>query len=146
MRSRSARPPGRRTDYSTTPLVAKLGIKAGSDVALVGAPEGMEDLLAPLPDGATVRARGDVDVALLFVTRASDLRRRFPPLARRLRDTGGLWVVWPKKASGVATDLSFDGVQRTGLGTGLVDNKSASIDETWQGLRFVVRREHRPRR
>ncbi len=138
----------RRTDYSTTPLVRKLGIKAGSDVAVVGAPEGFEERLSPLPDGATISAgvRRDVDVALLFVTRAADLRRGFPRLARRLRDTGGLWVAWPKKSATVETDVTFDAVQRTGLDEGLVDNKSASLDETWQALRFVVRRDDRSRR
>ena len=148
MPSRSGSPSRRRTDYSTTPLVVKLGIKAGSDVVVVGAPEGFEEHISPLPDGATLhsRPRGELDVAVLFVTSGTDLRRRFPTLAKRLRDAGGLWVAWPKKASRVESDLTFDLVQRAGLGAGLVDNKSASIDETWQALRFVVRREDRGRR
>ncbi len=80
---------------------------------------------------------------VFFVTGATELRRRFTPLAVRLQPTGGVWVAWPKKASGVPTDVDFDVVQSTGLAAGLVDNKVAAIDDTWSGLRFVVRREHR---
>lgn len=126
-------------DYSGTPLAAKLGIREGSRVLVVGAPARFS--LGDLPSGAELlgRARADLDVALLFVTRISDLRRRFPGLRRNLRPAGRLWVAWPKKASGIATDLDFDQVQRIGLGEGLVDNKSASIDDGFQGLQFVVR-------
>lgn len=126
-------------DYSGTPLAAKLGIREGSRVLVVGAPPRFS--LGDLPSGAELlgRARADLDVALLFVTRISELRRRFPGLRRNLRPAGRLWVAWPKKASGIATDLDFDLVQRTGLGEGLVDNKSASIDDGFQGLQFVVR-------
>lgn len=131
--------------YSGTPLAKKLGIAAGSRVALVGAPDGFAAMLRPLPDGVeflTARAR-NLDVVVLFVTRAAELRRRFMPLAVRLQPAGGLWVGWPKKASGMPTDVNFDVVQSTGLAAGLVDNKVAALDETWSGLRFVVRREHR---
>ena len=121
-------------DYSATPLPKKLGIKEGSRVALKRAPEGFADDLGVRP-----RLRGEFDVAVLFATRQGELTRAFTPLARRLAPAGGLWVAWPKKASGVATDLTFDSVQRTGLDAGLVDNKSCAIDDTWQALRFVVR-------
>ncbi len=114
-------------------------------MALVGAPLGFAATLEPLPDGVeflSTRARR-LDVIVLFVMRAADLRRRFLPLAVRLQPAGGLWVGWPKKASGMATDVDFAVVQATGLEAGLVDNKVAALDETWSGLRFVVRREDR---
>jgi hypothetical protein len=85
------------------------------------------------------RLRGEFDVAVLFATRQGELTRALTPLARRLAPAGGLWVAWPKKASGVSTDLTFDSVQKTGLDAGLVDNKSCAIDYTWQALRFVIR-------
>jgi hypothetical protein len=121
-------------DYSDTPLPRKLGIKEGSRVALQKAPDGFADLLGVKP-----KLRGEFDVAVLFATRQGELTRAFTPLARRLAPAGGLWVAWPKKASGVETDLTFDAVQRTGLDAGLVDNKSCAIDDTWQAVRFVIR-------
>jgi len=121
-------------DYSATPLPKKLGIKEDSRVALQKAPDGFAELLGVRP-----KLRGEFDVAVLFATRQGELTRAFTPLARRLAPAGGLWIAWPKKASGVATDLSFDSVQRTGLDAGLVDNKSCAIDDTWQALRFVIR-------
>jgi hypothetical protein len=128
-------------DYSGTPLPSKLGIKPGGRVALVGAPEGFRGLLVPWPDGAELvsRPRKPLDVAVIFSTRGSELRRRFASLARALDPAGGLWVGWPKKAARMQTDLDFETVQQIGLEAGLVDNKSASLDEAWQGLRFVVR-------
>lgn len=133
-------------DYSGTPLVRKLGIREGSSVALVRPPDGFVDLLGPLPNGASIepRARGPHDVIVLFATRRMDLERRFRGVPKALTPAGGAWVAWPKKASGVETDLSFEIVQRTGLDAGLVDNKSCSVDEVWQALRFVIRRRDRP--
>jgi hypothetical protein len=128
-------------DYSTTPLPKKLGIGASSRVALVGAPRGFAESI-----GVSPRARGVVDVIVLFTTRRGELERRFGSLARRLVPAGGLWVAWPKKSADAPTDLSFEAVQSIGLGAGLVDNKSCSIDDTWQALRFVIRREDRPAR
>jgi hypothetical protein len=84
-------------------------------------------------------ARGRLDVIVFFVTRRAELARRFAGFARALEQDGGLWVVWPKRSSGVATDLGFDSVQTIGLEAGLVDNKVAAIDTTWSGLRFVFR-------
>jgi hypothetical protein len=135
-------------DYSGTPLPKKLGIKEGSRVVLVGAPDGFADLLVPWPAEAQLlpRALRSVDVAVLFAARRTDLRKRFIPLARALDPAGGLWVGWPKRSSGIDTDLSFEDVQRLGLNAGLVDNKSAALDERWQGLRFVFRLKDRPRR
>jgi hypothetical protein len=94
-----------------------------------------------LPSGTRLRrrSRGPLDVVVLFVTELSDLRRRFGALARALAPTGRLWIAWPKKASKVPTDLTFDAVQALALDAGLVDNKSAAIDEVFQGLQFVYR-------
>ncbi|HUH08241.1 MAG TPA: hypothetical protein VML96_10605 [Egibacteraceae bacterium] len=132
--------------YSGTPLARKLGIKAGAAVALLGAPEGFA--LTDLPDGVDVRSRaaGRLDVIVLFARSQAELARRFPAAMRVLEPAGGLWVAWPKKASGVATDLSFEVVQPRGLDAGLVDNKICAIDETWSGLRFVYRLRDRPSR
>jgi hypothetical protein len=126
-------------DYSQTRLPDKLGIKDGFRVALQRAPEGFAERLGVRP-----RNRGELDVVVHFATKRGALTRAFAPLARRLAPAGGLWVAWPKKSSDVQTDLSFEVVQEIGLAAGLVDNKSCSIDETWQALRFVYRLEDRP--
>jgi hypothetical protein len=128
-------------DYSTTPLPKKLGIGESSRVAVVGAPPDFAKKV-----GVSRRARGPADVIVSFTTRRSELERRFGSLARRLEPAGGLWVAWPKKSADTPTDLSFEEVQRIGLAAGLVDNKSCSIDDTWQALRFVIRLEDRPAR
>jgi hypothetical protein len=128
-------------DYSTTPLPKKLGIGESSRVAVVGAPRGFAQSI-----GVSPRARGAVDVVVFFTTRSAELERRFGSLAGRLEPAGGVWVAWPKRSADTPTDLSFEDVQRIGLAAGLVDNKSCAIDETWQALRFVIRREDRPAR
>jgi hypothetical protein len=128
-------------DYSSTPLPKKLGIREGARVYVAGAPEGFGALLAPLPAGVERlgRAGAAMNVLLLFVTQERDLRSQFPKLAAGLDPTGRLWVAWPKKASSLGSDLGFDTVQGIGLDAGLVDNKSASITEDFQGLQFVYR-------
>ncbi len=100
-----------------------------------------------MPAGAILltRTRKDLDVILLFALRAAEVERRFGKLAASLRSSGRLWIAWPKRASKVPTDLTFETVQRIGLAAGLVDNKSASIDEVFQGLQFVYRLKDRPR-
>ena len=127
--------------YSGTPLPRRLGIREGSRVAVVSAPDTFTRVLGPLPTGVQLRtgARGRCDVVVFFVTRRAELARRFPSFVRALDTDGGLWVAWPKKTSGVATDLAFDAVQAVGLDAGLVDNKVCAIDATWSGLRFVRR-------
>lgn len=134
--------------YSGTPLSQKLGIKPGSRVALVRAPEGFEHALEPMPDGARLRhqARGEHDVVLFFATRLAELERRFDTLARATQTAGGLWIAWPKRTAGVATDLRESIVRETGLAHGLVDNKVCAVDDTWSGLRFVYRLVDRPKR
>lgn len=133
-------------DYSGTPLPKKLGIKEGSRVAVVDAPERFVATLSPMPAGVKVvtRTRGHLDVVVVFATRHAALERRLDPAVRALEPDGGLWLCWPKKASKVETDLTFDVVQRLGLDAGLVDNKSASIDDVYQGMRFVYRLKDRP--
>lgn len=140
----SARPNSRTTLHGT-PLPRKLGIAAGARVALVGAPAEIETLLEPLPDGVRIskRVRAPIDVVLLFVTRRADYERRLDGLRAVLTPAGGLWVCWPKRASGVETDMTDDIVRAVALPTGLVDNKVCAIDATWSGLRLVVRRELR---
>ncbi len=131
--------------YSGTPLPKKLGIKEESRIALVGAPQGFERMLAPLPDRVELksRARGPVDVIVYFTRKRAELERRFGALARQLDPAGGLWIAWPKKNAALETDLDQMAVMEVGLATGLVDNKVCAIDDTWSGLRFVVRKENR---
>jgi hypothetical protein len=126
------------------PLPKKLGIKEGARVALLGKPPGFE--LKPLPDGVTLNSRvgRSLDVIVFFTTSRAALAKRFVRLAGALDAAGGLWVAWPKKASGVATDLDQAAVMEIGLASGMVDNKVCAIDGTWSGLRFVVRRDDRP--
>ena len=136
-------------DYSGTPLWKKLGIRQGSRVVLVGAPPGFDDLLrrgSPLPAEVDFLARATrgIDVAVLFTTERTVLARRFGSLQRALDPAGRLWVAWPKKASGEPTDLSFTLVQEHGLAAGLVDNKTASITDVFQGCQFVMRLRDRP--
>jgi hypothetical protein len=136
-------------DYSKTPLWKKLGIKEGTRVVVEGAPEGFDDILvalAPLPHEVEVlsRATKDLDVAVLFTTRFRVLERRFDRLATALHPAGRLWVAWPKKASTIESDLTFESVQGYGLEHGMVDNKTASITEAFQGCQFVYRLKDRP--
>jgi hypothetical protein len=132
-------------DYSGTPLPKKLGIRDGSRVLLVNPPDGFEQLLTPLPDGAQLvkRPAKGLDVAVLFATEQADLIRWFDALVASIDTAGRLWVAWPKKASKVETDIDFGFAQGIGLDAGLVDNKSASITDVFQGLQFVVRLKDR---
>jgi hypothetical protein len=125
--------------YSGTPLPRKLGIKPGHRVLLVDAPARFE--LGPLPEVALHRraGRSPYDVILAFTPDRRSLDRRFVPWAGRLVSNGGLWIAWPKRSSGVPTDLDENVVRDVGLVAGLVDNKVCAIDHTWSGLRFVIR-------
>ncbi len=127
--------------YSGTPLLKKLGIKANSVVALVGAPPDFDETLGEIPEGVTLRksARGKCDLALWFTKSRSELERRVDRMGSFAKD--GLWIIWPKKASGVVTDVSEKVVRETGLAAGLVDYKICAVDETWSGLKFARRRE-----
>ena len=135
--------------YSGTPLATKLGIKEGHVVAVLGAPAGFPGVLAEtLPDAVTVRTRaaGRADVVVSFHTSRAELLRRVDALVRLLDVDGGLWIAWPKRASGVPTDVTEDTVREVFLPLGLVDNKVCAIDDTWSGLRVVWRKEHRAAR
>jgi hypothetical protein len=131
--------------YSGTPLAKKLGIKDGHSVALLGAPAGFQATLEGLPEGVNVRTRagGVNDVVVSFHTDRADLERRIPELLEVLDVDGGLWISWPKKASGVATDITEDTLREVFLPLGLVDNKVCAVDDTWSGLRLVWRKERR---
>ncbi|MDQ6820599.1 MAG: DUF3052 domain-containing protein [Actinomycetota bacterium] len=134
--------------YSGTPLPRKLGIKPGSRLALIRAPEGFDRTLGELPDGVRVgrAARGPLDVMVAFFLDRAALERRLPTLRSALDPAGGLWVAWPKRASGVPTDLTEGAVRELGLWAGLVDNKVCAIDAVWSGLRLVYRLSDRPAR
>lgn len=134
--------------YSGTPLIKKLGIKEGFRLGFVQAPKNFPKLLGKLPEKAKVIASlaPPLDVIVVFVKSEVTLRANFPVLAEKLTSNGMIWVAWPKKSSGVATDLSFDPVQHIGLDCGLVDVKICAIDETWSGLKFVYRVKDRAAR
>ena len=131
--------------YSGTPLAKKLGIKEGHRIALVNAPQNFERELGPLPAGVVIvqRLQPSLNLILFFAASQSELTKRFAGLAKRLVSNGMLWVAWPKKSSGVATDLSFEVVQRIGLAEGLVDTKVCAVNDVWSGLRFVFRLQDR---
>lgn len=125
--------------YSGTPLVQKLGIKPAARIHFVSPPSQLPQLLGPLPPGATATTRGKLDFALLFAENFGALAKSFVRLRDRLESNGMLWVSWPKKASGIATDLTEPVVREYGLNNGLVDVKVCAIDDTWSGLKFVRR-------
>jgi hypothetical protein len=132
--------------YSGTPLVKKLGIKPGASLGLFGAPDDFDRTLGQLPEGVAVRRRlrGPLDVIVAFYIQRAPLERRLPALRDAMRPAGGLWIAWPKRASGLATDISENVVRELGLAAGLVDNKVCAIDTTWSGLRLVYRLRDRP--
>jgi hypothetical protein len=136
----------RRGRLRGTPLLRKLGVKEGQRLAFPGAPASFQQLLGQLPGNATVnsRLRGHLDLIVFFTRRRAELERRLPALRRALDPAGGLWIAWPKRSSGVESDLSEDGVRGLGLATAWSTTKVCAIDETWSGLRLVVRLRDRP--
>ena len=132
--------------YSTTPLPQKLGIKTGARVLLLSAPVDFESTLGELPDGATITTRAGTtpaQVIILFCKDLKTLQSRFDTARAALDESGGLWIAWPKKASGIKTDLTENTIRDFALDAGLVDNKVCAIDGTWSGLRLVVRLKDR---
>jgi hypothetical protein len=131
--------------YSGTPLVRKLGFKPGMRVHYVAAPDDFAALVGELPDGVRVLARpaADLDLVMLFVTERAQLERRLAGLHAKLSQDGMVWVAWPKRASKVPTDMTEDVVRDVALPRGLVDVKVCAIDDTWSGLKLVIRRELR---
>lgn len=134
--------------YSGTPLLKKLGVKPSFRIALIGAPKNFKEELGALPATAKfVSPTGDsLNLILAFVSSEKELRMKFAPLAAKLQKDGMLWVAWPKKSSGVVTDLTFNNVQRIGLDAGLVDVKICAVNEIWSGLKFVYRLKDRTAR
>ena len=133
--------------YSGTPLPRKLGIGEGAAFAIVSDPGVVDELLAPLPSGARrIDDPADAEVVVCFVTARSDLATRLPALGQAIFPAQLLWIAWPKRASGVATDVTEDVVRELALPLGLVDTKVAAIDATWSGLRLVWRKELRESR
>lgn len=135
--------------YSGKPLAAKLGIKPGMHVVLLGAPEHFAGLLAPLPDGVVV-VHGLAGIAgapfiHFFSTQRAELEPAFAALKAALTPAGMLWISWPKRASRVPTDLDENVIRAVGLAHGLVDVKVAAVDDTWSALKFVYRKVDRPR-
>lgn len=134
--------------YSGTPLAQKLGIKAGQKVAMIGAPAGYRKLLAPLPKGVAFPTKIDAEAPFvhLFVKERKTLEKELKRLRRLLAEAGVLWVSWPKKSSGVATDITEDVIREVCLPLGFVDVKVCAVDETWSGLKLMIRRENRQSR
>ena len=130
--------------YSGKSLVAKLGIKAESNIAILGAPRGYGRTLGTLPQvRRSAKAAGPLDFVQFFTSERRELERRFAALARALAPAGMLWISWPKRSSGVATDLTEDVIRAIGLAHGLVDVKVAAVDDVWSGLKFVRRLKDR---
>ena len=132
--------------YSGTPLAKKLGIKEGFLVGLVNSPKGFQRELGSLPATVTLATENlpkQLDLILLFVDSEIKLMKEFPRMMRKLPPNGMLWVAWPKKSSGIVTDLSFNNVQKFGLAEGLVDVKICAVKDVWSGLKFVYRLKDR---
>ncbi len=128
--------------YSGTPLLQKLGVREGSRIAVIKPPPGFVHSLPRLPIGATFSQRGtsEADVIVWFIKTSRELHNIGSAIERMPPTSGMLWVAWPKKASGVATDLTEDVIRGVALGAGLVDTKVCAIDETWSGLRLSRRK------
>lgn len=131
--------------YSGTPLAAKLGVRAGTTVLPVDAPADYRDLLAPIPGGVSfgLRLTERVDLIHVFSMSRTMLAAFLVRARKQMRTDASIWVSWPKKASGVSTDLTEDVVRELALPLGLVDVKVCAVDATWSGLKLVVRREQR---
>lgn len=131
--------------YSGTPLIKKLGLKPGATVYVHQAPVDYFKWLSPLPDGMAVKTRlsGKLDFIHLFVRDRKTFEKEFTRGRKVLKEDGMLWVSWPKKSSKVETDLDENIIRDYGLADGLVDVKVCAVDETWSGLKFMVRLKDR---
>lgn len=131
--------------YSGTPLAAKLGIKTGMSLCAVGAPRDYAAIVKPLPEGVSMVARAsrDTDIVHVFATRAAELGTLLERYRRSLNPDAVVWVSWPKKAAKVQTDITEDTIRALALPLGFVDVKVCAVDETWSGLKLVVRKELR---
>ena len=133
--------------YSGTPLAKKLGFKEGFRASLVNEPAGFRSELEDLPPGISfvTSIQPNLDLILFFAKSQEELIANFPRLAAKLAPTGMLWIAWPKRTSGVVTDLSDNAVREIGLEAGLVDVKVCAVNQVWSGLKFVIRVKDRPR-
>ena len=133
--------------YSRTPLAKKLGIAAGCRVCTENAPSNYRQLLGELPTGAVIsnRFRRNIDICHLFTDSKSRLFKRLPALRNKISDSGMIWVSWPKKSSGVPSDISENDIRAAALPLGLVDVKVCAVDDTWSGLKLVIRKALRGR-
>lgn len=131
--------------YSGTPLAQKLGLKPGMDVALINPPTNYRKLLGPAAQALNFSdsAGNHAEFVHLFVTKRSDLERTIRQLRKKVADTAAVWVSWPKKSAGVQTDVTEDVIRAVALPLGFVDVKVCAVDETWSGLKLMVRRELR---
>ena len=131
--------------YSGTPLPQKLGIKAGQKICTIGAPVDYRKLLAPLPEKVSFAKEIEASATFIhaFISERKALERELKRLRKLLADAGVLWISWPKKSSGVATDVTEDVIREVALPLGFVDVKVCAVDETWSGLKLMVRRENR---
>jgi hypothetical protein len=131
--------------YSGTPLVRKLGIREGSEVLLVDAPDGYLKLLEPLPEAVRFVSRltESTDIVQIFSSRSAELRKALTSFRPKLKPTGMIWVSWPKKSAKVPTDINEDTIRDIALPLGFVDIKVCAVDEVWSGLKLVVRKELR---
>lgn len=134
------------TGYSETPLPQKLGIKKHLRVALLGMPADVKAEVKSVLAGCVLAKNERLDFAMIFVKSASELKKQFSRFAKQLAPAGMLWVSWPKKASGVSTDLTENEVRTIGLDAGLVDVKVCAVNEIWSGLKFVIRVKDRDKR
>ena len=135
------------TGYSGTPLSKKLGYKAGQRVCAPGAPSNYRKMLAPLPDGIEFQARvtRSTDLVHVFTKSKAEIAKNLVAWLKVLGPDAVIWVSWPKKTSKVPTDITEDTIRAVALPMGLVDSKVCAVDETWSGLKLVLRRELRPR-
>lgn len=131
--------------YSQTPLAKKLGIQAGFRVKTINAPSGYVDLLQPLPEHVVISSclRGQVDIYHLFAERRALLGDQLRKALSAIPPNGTIWVSWPKKTSGVASDVNGNAIRSAAFQLGLVDVKVCAVDETWSGLKLVIRVENR---
>ena len=129
--------------YSGTPLLKKIGIKDGDGVLLLNPPRFMPDELRPFADQ---QPKQDIDIVVLFAMSQAEFRSEFTKAAKRIQPDGMIWIAWPKKASGIKTDLTEDAIRNFALQGIFVDVKVCAIDETWSGLKLVIRKELRQTR
>ena len=131
--------------YSGTPLPQKLGIKPGLMVVTINAPANYRRLLGQIPDSVTFSNRVTANSMFvhLFTSKRNELQRRLSILRDKISDNGAIWVSWPKKSSGISTDVTEDVIREIALPLGFVDIKVCAVDETWSGLKLMIRRENR---